>query len=39
MKKFNEAVEKHTQKILGAEKYIWEHPETGNFDIAMLLKN
>ena len=29
MKVFNEAVEKHTQEILEAERFIWQHPETG----------
>jgi len=29
MLKFIKAVEKHTEKILNAEKYIWQHPETG----------
>lgn len=29
MQKFNKAVEKHTQKILDAERFIWKHPETG----------
>lgn len=29
MNKLNQAVEKHTQKILDAERYIWKHPETG----------
>lgn len=29
MKKYNEAVEKHTKLILDAERFIWQHPETG----------
>ena len=29
MKKYIDAVEKHTQRILEAERYIWKHPETG----------
>ena len=29
MKKFNDAVEKHEKLILEAERFIWEHPETG----------
>lgn len=29
MKQVREAVEKHREKILDAERYIWEHPETG----------
>lgn len=29
MQKIIEAVEKHTQLILDAERYIWAHPETG----------
>ncbi len=29
MKELNLAVEKHTQKILEAERFIWQHPETG----------
>ncbi len=29
MKELNIAVEKHTQKILEAERFIWQHPETG----------
>lgn len=29
MKEINKAVEKHIQLILDAERYIWEHPETG----------
>lgn len=29
MKELNLAVEKHTQLILDAERYIWAHPETG----------
>ena len=29
MEKINLAVEKHKQKILDAERYIWAHAETG----------
>lgn len=29
MKELNQAVEKHTKIILDAERFIWEHPETG----------
>ncbi len=29
MQKFNQAVEKHRDKILEAERYIWKNPETG----------
>lgn len=29
MQKMNQSVEKHTKRILEAERYIWEHPETG----------
>ena len=29
MKKIVEAVEKHSKRILDAERFIWEHPETG----------
>ena len=29
MKELNWALEKHTQKILDAERFIWQHPETG----------
>ena len=29
MKELNKAIEKHTKKILDAERYIWKHPETG----------
>ncbi len=29
MKELNAAVEKYTQMILDAERYIWQHPETG----------
>jgi len=29
MKKINDAIEKYSELILSAEKYIWEHPETG----------
>lgn len=29
MQKLINAVEKHTQLILDAERYIWRHPETG----------
>ena len=33
MKDFNNAVEKHRQLILDAERYIWAHPETGYKEI------
>ena len=29
MKHLIDAVEKHTERILAAERYVWEHPETG----------
>ena len=29
MQALKAAVEKHTQLILDAERYIWNHPETG----------
>lgn len=29
VKELNAAVEKHTQRILDAERFVWQHPETG----------
>lgn len=29
MNRYNEAVEKHAQRILDAERWLWKHPETG----------
>ena len=34
MNTMNAAVEKYTQLILDAERYIWKHPETGYKEFA-----
>ncbi len=41
MEIFNQAVEKHTQRILDAERFIWNHPETGykEFETSKYMEN